>query len=253
MYEVSIVTSVAKNRDNQVELQAEVERGPTLTAIIQEVAPELYGACKETLSAGTEILKSCETEWRSRFSEEESIEDCLILMAGSHGGGIVHNRWMLRSRLRPFIDAMIYVVSPCLGLVATPACTSRGFVMPCGITLQLGSFSRLSVAKVATLFPDSQQPDSWQDGFRMLSLLGDESTSTLSALYCLQDRFSEDMAILRDRLYEEIRRTDVTLVDCEAVWEYFKGQFREFVDRTNEGRWDKITEGLSLRQGSADA
>ena len=253
MYDVNIVTSVVKDRDNHVQLQTEVKRGTTITATVQEVAPELYGACKQTLSARTELLKSSETVWRSRFSEEDSVEDCLILMAGWQGEAIVHDRWMLRSRLQPWIHADIYVVSPHLSLVATPACTSKGFVIPCSIILRFESFSRLDVAKIAILFPDSQHPDSWQEGFRMLSLLGDESISTLSALYCLQDRFSEDMAILRDKLSEEIRRADVTLVDCEAVWEYFKGQFREFVDRTNEGRWDKITEGLGLKQGSADA
>jgi len=244
MYDVKLVTNVVKDRTGQVQLQTEVIRGTTLTAAVQEVAPQLYGACDLTLSAKAAFLKGSEGELRSGFAEEDSLEDCLTLMAAWQGEAIVHDRWMLRCRLQPLVDAEIYVVSPYLGLVATPACTSRGFVMPCGIILQFGAFSRLSVAKVATLFPNSQHPDSWEEGFRVLSLLGDENTSTLSALYCLQDRFGKDMVQLRDKLTEEIRRTDVTLVDCEAVWEYFKGRFEEFVDVTNEGRWDKITEGL---------
>ena len=237
MYEVSIVTNVAKDRDNHVQLQTEVKRGTSITATVQEVAPELYDACIQTLSAGTELLKSSETGWTSRFSGEESVEDCLILMAGWHGEAIVHDRWMLRSRLQPWIHAQIYVVSPHLSLVATSDCTLRGSAIPCGVILQFGSFSRLSVAKIATLFPDSQHPDSWMEGFNVLSLLG-------PPLYCLQDRFSEDMTILRDKLSEEIRRADVTIVDCEAVWEYFRCQFQEFTDQKNKDRWEKLTEGL---------
>jgi len=253
MYDVKLVTNVMKDRAGQVQLQTEVKRGPTLTAVVQEVAPELFGACEFTLRAKAELLKGSEAEWRSRFADDDSLDDLLTLMAAWQGRAIVLNRWVLRCRLKPFIDAMIYVISPYLGLIATPACTSRGFVMPCGIILQFESFSRLSVAKIVTLFPESQHPNSWQEGFNRLSLLGDENTSTLSALYCLQDRFSKDMVQVRDKLTEEIQRADVTLVDCEAVWEYFNGQFTEFIDRANEGRWDKITEGLGPKRSPADA
>lgn len=244
MLDVKIVRNVVKGADGQVQLEVETKQGPALTAVLREVAPEVYSACEYALNAKTELMRSSEAERRSRFWGEDSIEDCAMLLAAWHDEVMARNHWMVRSRLDPWIRADVYVISPYLDLVAAPLSMKNGFVLPCGVTLRFGPLNRLDVAKIVILFPDSQHPDSWQEAFRVLSLLGDENTSTISALYCLQDRFSREMATLQDKLSEEIRQADVTLIDCEASWEYFKGQFQEFIDQTNEGRWEKLRAGL---------
>lgn len=244
MLNVKIIGDVVKSVDGQLQLQVEVKQGPTLAPILREVAPQVYRACEHTLRASAELMKSSEAEWKSRFWEDDSVEDCATLLAAWPDEVMIHDRWMLRSRLKPWIRAEVYVISPYLALAAAPACTYNGFVFPCGVTLQFGPLNRIDIAKLATLFLEIPPPDTWMQATNLLFLLGGENDSFVSALYALQDRFSKEMATLRDKIPDEIQQADVTIVDCEAIWQYFQGQFRGWVEQRNEGLWEKLTEGL---------
>lgn len=241
MLNVKIIRDVVKSVDGQVQLQIEVKQGLILAAILRELDPNLYETCEYALRARAELKQGDGEDWQSQFC----VEDSAMLLAAWPGETIVQDRWMLRSRLRPWIRAEVYIITPYLSLAALPASTKTGYVLPCGVTLQFGPFNRLDIAKLATLFPELPPPDSWMQAANIFFLLGDESTSAVSALYALQDRFGKEMATIRDRIPEEIRQADVTIVDCEAIWQYFKGQFGEYVNQRNEVRWAKLTEGLT--------
>jgi len=240
MLNVKIIRDVVKSVDGQVQLQIEVKQGLTLAAILQELAPQVYEACEYALRAGAELMQGSRMEWKSQFC----VEDSAMLLAAWPGEAIVQDRWMLRSRLDPWIHAEVYIITPYLMLAALPTSAKNGYVLPCGVTLQFGPFNRLDITKLAVFFPELPPPDSWMEAANIF-LFGDESTSAVSALYALQDRFGKEMATIRDRIPEEIRQADVTIVDCEAIWQYFKGQFGEYVNQRNEVRWAKLTEGLT--------
>jgi hypothetical protein len=245
MLNVKIIRDVAKSTDGQMQLQIEVKQSHTLTSILQEVAPEVYGACEGALRTRAELMKGSEAEWESRLWEEDSVEDCATLLAAWHGEVMIRDRWMVRSRLTPWIHAEVYIISPYLGLAALPAFSYNGYVFPCGIALQFGPFNRLDIGKLATLFRNIPPPDTWMEVANIFFLLGDEDSSAISTLYALQGRFEGEVTTLRNKIPEEIRQADVTIIDCEAVWEYFKGQFREYINQRNEGRWERLVgEGL---------
>ena len=244
MFNVKIVKNVVKGADKQVQVLVEAKQSSTIAAILQEVAPEAYEACNYALKAKAELMKCSEAEWKSRFSEEDNVEDCAMLLAGWPCEVIVHDRWMIRSRLNPWIHAEVYIITPYLGLVAVPAFSCNGYVLACGISLQFGPFNRLDISKLATLFRDIPPPDTWMEVANIL-LLGEEDDSAVSTLYALQERFGKEMSTLRDVIPQEIRQADVTIIDCVAIWEYFKGQFQDFISQSNDGRWEKLTEGLS--------
>jgi hypothetical protein len=177
-----------------------------------------------------------------------------MLLAAWASEAMGQDRWMLRLPDLPgglasagmsdfnemTLDHYVLIVSPYLDLLAMPGCSETGVTIPCGLFLQFGPLSRLYVTKLAFLFPESRPPDSRMDAAVMLLL------HEMGTLFALQERFEAEMATIRDKVSEELQREDafVTIVDCEAVWRYFKGQFQDYVDHWNEVRWNKLLDDL---------
>ena len=245
MINVKVITDIARDADGCVQLRVELRPASTLAAVLQELAPQLYGTCEGILRR-SELRQHESPEWQPQLC----VEDGTMLLAAWASEAINQDRWMLRLPNLPgglpsagmsdfnemTLHHYVLIVSPYLGLLAMPGCSETGVVIPCGLFLQFGTLSRLYATKLVFLFPESRSPDSWMGAATILLV---HETGTL---YALQQRFEDEMATIRDKISEEIDQGDafVTIVDCEAVWRYFKGQFQDYVDHWNEGRRKKL-------------